>query len=134
MDEVIQNPNSGVIDTGLTLYDLNKQLVEKLPMLTDIVIEKKQKEIRKFINTIHPNVKYYMLLCNELNYYTLFHRDITNKLELQNEMVECLKDLGAIQAIDTLEDKTAIECWIKNETGTYMLLFFPYDMGVIECQ
>ena len=75
-----------------------------------------------------------MLLSNELNYYTLF--DVSEKYEEKAEdiVIECLQNIGVIQQINYNEDTTAIECWVKNKKGTFMLMLFNYDMGVIKCQ
>lgn len=127
---------SYTVDTGMTLYDINKQIIEKLPELTDEDIEKRADDIRKFARTKHVNSNYFMLLGNELNYYTLFSRkhENINSPKIQDEVIECLKYLGTIKSIDVRPDDTAVECWIKNDDGIFMLLFFPYDEGVILCQ
>jgi hypothetical protein len=79
---------------------------------------------------------YYMLLGRDINYYTLFARKPSIELpEIENEVIECLKYLGSIKAIDLNEDKTALEIWVTLENNeAMMLLFFDYTEGVIICQ
>ena len=56
------------------LYDMNKQLMDKEPILSeDAISEAKEKMAGQFFNKIEQ--KYYMLLCNEQRDYTLFNLD-----------------------------------------------------------
>ena len=75
-----------------------------------------------------------MLLCNELRYYTIFH--VCNEYDenVEDIILECLKNIGVIQQINKTEDGRAIECWVKNDKGTFMFMLFNYDEGVISCR
>lgn len=120
-----------MINLGLTKYEVNKMIVAQLPSLIN------EKQLRTSVQLIRDFIKqehYYMLLSNELNYYTLF--DVSAKYEEKAEdiVIECLQNIGVIQQINYNEDNTAIECWIKNKKGTFMLMLFNYDMGVVKCQ
>lgn len=143
MDEEIKIPEedtkvSGSLDTGLTVYEINQQIFSKAPVLTEEQIENKKDVIRHYAHTNKTDSNYFMLLSNELHYYTLFYRKdrANNKYPLiSDEVIECLKWLGAIVAIDYDSNSDCVECWIKDdENQAKMLLFFAYDDGVIECQ
>ena len=60
----------GESSLGVTMYDLNKQLISQLPVLDKDAIVIARKEVQQFINETKNN--YYMLLAREQNYYTLF--------------------------------------------------------------
>ncbi len=120
-----------MINLGLTKYEVNKMIIAQLPSLIN------EKQLRTSVQLIRDFIKqehYYMLLSNELNYYTLF--DVSAKYEekVEDIVIECLQNIGVIQQINYNEDNTAIECWVKNDKGTFMLMLFNYDMGVVKCQ
>ena len=122
------NPEDG----GLTLsiYELNKMVVPKLPDLTEEDIKIEKEEIKKYVSK--PG--YWMLLSNEKKYYTLFH--VLNKTSLnkvEDEVIECLKDLGAIKSIAENDDDV-IEIWIADNEDAFVCYLFNYDKGVIECR
>lgn len=128
-DEWVEyNPENG----GLTLsiYELNKMLVPRLPDLTEEDIKIAKEEIKKYVSK--PG--YWMLLSNEKKYYTLFH--VLNKTSLnkvEDEVIECLKDLGAIKSVAENDDNV-IEIWIADNEDAFVCYLFNYDKGVIECR
>lgn len=120
---------------SVSLYDMNKSIIgKKKPMQTQELLEKKQ-NIRNFVNK--TNNKYYMLLCRELNYYTLFDKQdlLIIKDNIEDAVIECAQDYGDILNINE-SGEGAIEVWIRNneDKNVYMLLFFPYDLGVVICR
>lgn len=122
-----------IIDTGMTLYDANKQIIEKLPSK---ITNGQLKECKEILKEIYNQASYFMLLCNDIHYYTVLQKVKTNEdiIEFHNLVIELLQDNGAIQDILWANDQhDAVECWIKNEKGTFMFMLFPYDWGVVEC-
>lgn len=120
----------------LNMYDINKQVVSQLPGLSIEEIEAKQEIIDEYQN--QEQAKYYMLLCNDLKYYTLFHIDEfdggSQLSFLSNEVLCCLTSFADdIKEIDFTEDKSAIEIWFIKDDETYVMYLFNYDLGVIEC-
>lgn len=118
---------------NLNLYDLNKTAIMQLETISDFSDSKKI--IRDFLK---PAEKYYMLLCRDLNYYTLFYKneDPTEEF-LENVFVECLHDIGnEIKSISVTEDNSAIEIWFipKESSEAVVAYFFNYDRGVVPCQ
>lgn len=139
-NEKIITPTDGVepaeevnkeIDVTMNAYELNKQLIEnQKPM--------KKKELMKArneINTFFFDKKYVMLLCKDLNYYTMFVRQADEGfITLGDEVINCANDLGEIKAIYMAPDNIAFEVWITNDNGTYVAYLFDYEKGVILCK
>ncbi len=127
------NPEEG----GLTvsLYDVNKMAMPNLPDLTDEQINEAKNTIKNFIT---ENSHFWMLLNNEKRYYTIFwlsdHRNISLDPRIEDEVIECLKELGTIKSIEQVDD--AIEAWIidKNDSEAYAYYLFNYDKGVVVCR
>ena len=119
------------------LYDLNKDIMKKVPPLTSKEIEDKKFALQNFFSK--ENGHYYMLLCNEQKDYTVFHlsfsamEGIPSFVTATEEVIECLKNRGKILAIDYMEETGAYECWIRRSGMSYMYALFPYDAAVIEC-
>lgn len=123
-----------VIDTGATLYDLNKQMVIKETLMSPKNIAAAQIKIENWFNTDIDC--YAMLLCNDRRDFTIFHL-----YENQNpnpcaiaaeEVIGCLTDRGDIISIDPTEDR-AWEIWLKINDEAYCYYLFCYDKAVIEC-
>lgn len=117
---------------GLTisLMELNSMAITQLSPLTDEEIVKAKLAIKKF-----ASFGYYMLLSNELKYYTVFdfNKNYTkDNPRLIDEVVACLQDLGEIKSYDINDD--SIEFWITKEDKSYPLYFFDYSGGVIKCR
>lgn len=132
--DAIEGWQSADMESNVTMnaYDLNKQIIGQLKGLSDEDFEEKKNLIRKFCND--TNNEYYMLLCRDINYYTLFKMDLKLADEPINEvLIECAQGIGEIKAIDLTEDNGAIEFWMTYQDETYVAYFFPYDAGVVIC-
>lgn len=121
-----------------TTYDLNKQLIAQMENLENN--EKAMLEAKKIIQTFGQDLKndYYMLLCNDINYYTLFHKEYDpmtwdDLKPLADEVVDCVHDIGAIKSVEKTTD--GIEIWVQPIENEPMVMYlFSYDQGVIECR
>ena len=126
---------SSEIELG-TIYDVNKNLVQKNEAeLTESILNSKKEIVKNFI--IKQNNYYYMLLCNERKDYTVFHWsnicDNEGAMEIAKILVdECLKNRGEIRGIDLTKEKDAVEIWLSIDEEAYCFYFFPYDAAVIE--
>ena len=122
----------------MDLYSINKNAVAALPPLeiTEEVLNK--------IDRLHERLNnvYYMLLCRDMNYYTIFYTVSnwavfgTACTKLGETVVDCLKNVGTIKSIEPVDYDNAIEIWIDtvdNEENpvTYCMYLFPYDEGVV---
>lgn len=126
------------INTGMTLYEVNQAVVNKLEPLDEYVLSAKEVLIKDFIK--NSKNKYYMLLCNELHYYTVFVTGLLNppkeNAPIQREITTCLFKMGTVKSIEETPDKNAIEIWVTTDEdkSSHMFYLFPYDEGVIECE
>ena len=117
--------NSGL---NLGLYDLNKQIIAQLPILSDEELSNK----KTVINQLHEkfNNEYYMLYGKEISYFTLFK--IANSKFFGDEVIECLNNVGDVKCIDMTEPGDAIEIWIQSDMQEVTCLYlFPYDTGLV---
>ena len=136
---------TSVIESGMTLYDLNKDLIKKsCKVLTETEVRKKLEEaVEKYTNTFDLSA-YAMLLCGEQKDYTIFECEkgytCKNKKDiLTQELFECLINRSkSIYSISFLDETGAIEIWlekynINEELGKdiFCYYFFPYDSAII---
>ena len=131
-DKIEKQPLNG--NLNMTLYDLNKAAVAQLPNYSE-ADKQAAKELINAYDDFSTMTRYYMLLCRELNYYTVFQRQFTGLEDFGDVVIECLENLGNIKSIEVTEDKTAIEAWIVNsDNEAYVVYLFNYDQGVIICK
>ena len=125
----------------LSLYELNKQAVKKLPKMDKSTIKARlKKQVSDWYHSYATPPKYIMLLCAEQNYYTVFH-DVNNRgytafaLELLDILTNWYGD-NDIRAIEThmIDDKPvgSIEIWGMWKGSPSVAYLFPYDEGVVE--
>ena len=114
---------------------MNKEIISQLPDLNETQLESRIELIDNYTHS-HFNVPgYYMLLCNELKYYTVFIVDDDYTEPAADIVIECLQDMGHIKEICYNNDKTALECWIQNsDNEVHMFMLFNYEWGIVLCQ
>lgn len=115
-------------------YEYEKQIAQQMPALDNHGFLIAEETMNSFLrDEKNRNAKFLMLLCNELNYYTIFHLS-NNVLRINLPMVSILnflkddpflKSLGDIKYIDNNEDH--IEIWI----GEYYFALFVADTFVV---
>ena len=90
------------LNTGMTFYDMSKEIVSKLsPRITSAELEPCKKILRKF-----KKLGYFMLMCREDNYYTVIRvRKANNPDTFEDLVVELLQQYGDIKDIDYGDDK-----------------------------
>lgn len=118
----------------MTLYDMNKAIINQLPSYTEEDIVKSKEVIEELYN--ETKNYYYMLYGKEIGYFTLFH--ITEEAPLKDRfeevVIECITTLGmSIKSLELTEDHQAIEIWMEtadNDKSVTCLYLFPYDIGV----
>ena len=120
------------LETGMTLYDLNKQLVNQLPTLTKEQLQEKYFLIDEF----GKGKTWCMLLAKYIGYYTIFHHIPKDDEEsFASAVIDCCLYQGNIKSIDWANDsQSMIEIWITIDEESYVFYLFDYEMGVIECQ
>ena len=121
------------------LYDMNKQLMEQEPAISDAELQLAKEHLRNWISANFKQ-KYLMLLCHELRDYTVFNLDKTSTwyaaqpstiFEAANDIIECMTNRGTLLTIDEQGDG-AWELWIRNPEGCFAYYLFPYGEAVIE--
>ena len=119
-------------ETGVTLYDLNKIACGKLPPLNEEQLTKAKEEIKRFI--VDSNNTYFLMICKELSYYTMFITDAESNEDMTDVVIECLNALGILVSVEYSENKV-IEAWIRDDEGNAVIVFMtPYDQGVVKCR
>lgn len=119
--------------SSIDLYTMNQNIINQLPVYTDEDMDKAEDTIHDWIYNGH-RANYYMLLCKELSYYTLFH-SVDNCLieeDFIRELWDVCSYLGPIHDI-SVDDNDAIAIWAEwEDTGVHCFYLFPYDKGVVE--
>ena len=122
-----------LLDSGMNLYDANKQLLANEKPLDPIIKSKKLHNIADMINKNTEKESFYMLLCRERNDYTLFNfRNPQTYSDFINDFNECLHNRGEVLAIDK-QESGAWEIWLRDiETEEIVVYyFFDYNLGVL---
>lgn len=120
---------------GISLYDINKNFMAGQPALSQDELTAGLKVIENYVFDTYKNSTYFMLLCKELSYYTMFVRDSKSSTNiLTNEVLNCLqwiaKDILSIE-LNTINNTP--EIWIRTpEEEIVCMYFFNYDDGVID--
>lgn len=120
-------------NASMNLYDLNKNIMQNIPKEAIPTEEQVKKEINNFVAAVGSN--YYMLLGNEIKYYTIFEKTNSEDLlegsaGLAQEVIWCLCDLGEI--LSCSQEPGAIEFWVRDANDEpQVLYFFDYSAGII---
>lgn len=120
------------VDLGMSLYDLNKQMLANEKPLDIIQFNRKVEEMVHDISKQAEDGKlYWMLLCHERRDYTIFivlTTDGTIK-----EMKPTLMNRGSVLSIDKQEDGN-YEIWIRDENTkeNFAYYLFDYSFGIVQ--
>ena len=108
---------------SMSLYDLNKSIISQLPKLEDLTTATNL--INEFDKVVDS--EYYMLLCRDISYYTIFNHFINSDNEFSNlgeAVLTCAQEIGELVSVEQTTDKNAIEIWVKtNKDSLCMYLF-----------
>lgn len=113
----------------MTLYDLNKAGYAALPKLSKAGWEEARNTLLQFVTTF--NSDFYMLLNNDLHYYTIFtwQSGSYDWHAMVDTIIEIVKDLGKVKAIERNGDN--VEIWIEQDGDCNMYVLFDYERGVV---
>ena len=114
-----------------SLYQLNQGIMKQLPNYTEEQIKELEEKITKWEWKYTDN-SYFMLLCNDIHYYTIFHLDpeFSDFRNLGEGVVYLLKEAGyEIPSDEECDDH--YEIWAKKDDDCYVFMLFPYDQGVV---
>lgn len=117
----------------MTAYDLNKQLILSLGPIKDKELNKFRSDFAGYIREIED--KFFMLLCKEQSYYTIFNYTSRNEsYYFADVLLEVIEAVGSFYNYSIDEENGGVELWIKPEDKeeVFVYYFFPYDAGVVE--
>lgn len=115
----------------MTLYEMNQTAYMRQPQLTSKEIDKAKLKVYDFIYA--NGIEYFMLLCNELKYYTIFDLKVATHTtidEMVEELFDIVNELGTLRGIEVYDQR--IEFWIYKYDRCHAYLLFSYDEGVIK--
>lgn len=122
----LKSNNNGV---KLTLKELNQQIMEQVPALKQADINDAIKLINTFAAQTHQ--KHFMFMCPEHKYYTLLEQSKHYEFgSLGAAIFACCENIGEVKSV-SLNDCSAIEVWITDDTSTECYYLFAYDDGMV---
>lgn len=118
-----------MIDSNIkmNLYELNKQIMAQMEPYDIDKWEQAEKDINAWDS--EQKASYYMLLCKEISYYTVFVNDGYEFHNLGQAVRECLEFVGNVVDIEINQD--VIEIWIRELDNAYCLHLFNYEEGIV---
>ena len=122
-----------VVDPSGTLsnYDIHKQLYAQMEP-NEETLNKQLANVGAWFSA-NMSCKYWMLMCKEISYYTVFHFNSFNWNKAVEELKKTLDFRGTLVDVSYVHGQDAYECWIRNPEGDVeMYYLFPYDWGVVE--
>ena len=123
----------GDINLGMNIYDMNKQIISQMDILDEEGYNIARQRLDDLVKL--SDQTYYMLLCRDINYYTIFKINVLadNLMRFSEEVIDCVHDIGAIKSVEPVPGD-AIEIWAHPVYGDPVVMYlFPYDVGVVEC-
>lgn len=134
--ENIENAEMAKVDLPeltVDMYTLNRSLYTSATPLSPTKIREGFEKVQRTYNAAKEST-YYMLLNNELKYYTLFHKSADSIESFGDVVRECIEGFGTIKDVASVENN-AFEIWVTTEKNeTYCFMLFDYTAGVIEVQ
>ena len=116
------------LDTGLTLYEMNKNIISQMEKM------ERKLQIEKINESFQVKNLHYMLLCRDINYYSIFLQD-SEKIQsesaefssLGDAVITCLEEsFQEVIFVDNDSNKEAVEIWVKF-SDEEILLFMLFD-------
>lgn len=116
---------------SMSLYELNLSMYASKENLTSKQIKEGKKIIKDYARK--NKGEFYLLLNNELKYYTIFQVGQEVNQALQNEVYDLLLEFDNVKAIE-LNDEGLVEIWATYQGTLGLFMLFEYSGGVIKCQ
>ena len=117
---------------NMSLYEINQNLMSQMPDYTPEQIKELENKVDSWVNEKYLSNKYFMLLCNDIHYYTLFHLnpEKSDFRTVGEGLTYLLYEAGyTISAEEECDDH--FEIWGKKDKKAFAFMLFPYDQGVI---
>lgn len=119
-------------EVKVNLYEINKTVMSQMKPI-NLKQRLEAVEIIKEFCGAATSDNYYMLLCKDLNYYTIFTVKNNNigSTPIAPTVIQCAEDMGQIVSIEKNNDMNSIEIWVKSDNDAYCMIFFDYTAGVV---
>ena len=117
---------------NMSLYDINKSLMSQMPDYSSEQIKELENKVDNWVNEKYLSNEYFMLLCNDIHYYTLFHLnpEKSDFRTVGEGLTYLLYEAGyTISAEEDYPDH--FEIWGKKDKDAAAFMLFPYDQGVV---
>lgn len=116
-------------------YTINKQMYAKITPPTSDKVNQMFVNVGAWLST-HYKSHYYMLLNNELHYYTTFNLKEPNFDKMIQDLKECLFPRGRVLDIEYQHAEDCYQIWIKEykTNEVYMFMLFEASDFVIEVE
>jgi hypothetical protein len=119
------------ISSGATIAEIKRSVLEEMGPLNEDELLLIPSVFAEYKKAIKQN--FYMLICKDINYITLFKTAEQAKGDFSSEVYEIIKELGTIYDVGRTSDGLALEIWIKPlEDELRCFLLFGYDNGIVE--
>ena len=125
-------PMDAKSEIKVNLYEINKTAMAQMKPLNF-------KQRLEAVNVIDEfcggatSDNYYMLLCKDLNYYTIFtvRNNNIGSTPIASTVLKCAENMGQIVSVEKNNDMNSIEIWVKDKNDAYCMIFFDYTAGVV---
>lgn len=128
---------NATISTGMTIFDMNKGIISKEPLLDwedKENIAKLAERMRDWFS--EDGDSFYLMYGRDIHYVTLFNSYTTRKKDnFLYELKGILSEVGDIISLDfdNIEGAHSVEIWVRTADSPAELLYLmPFDKGVIE--
>lgn len=117
---------------NVSLYDINKSTMAQMQPISLKQRLEAVKIIKDFCSGATSD-NYFMLLCRDLNYYTIFpvRNNNANSQAVGTAVLTCAENVGQIVDVERNTDTNSIEIWIKTNDDAYCMFFFDYTKGIV---
>lgn len=108
----------------MSLYEMNQNFMATQPPLSAEEASSLVDSIIKEYTINHLTSKYFMLLCKDINYYTIFVNSSYEEEKFTDIILDCLKNVGQILSIELNKENNTPEIWVRTPEGKTMCMFY----------
>lgn len=122
------------VDSGMTVYDMYKQLTVKQEPMDAIYFNQ---EMLRIASDDDMKANYLMLLCNDRRDYSIFHNNDSKDFNhsFAKELAETLWNRGDCLLVEK-QDNGSYEIWVRDRSTkeNFCYFLFNYDNAIIEVE
>lgn len=113
-------------EMNMTMYDFNKAVYQNMPPLEPNEFTEDMVSISLWFSS-KEKTKHFMLLCRELNDYTIFEFDTYNYDDARNKLSALIASRGKPMDIDYNHDTDTYDIWVQKNGEIYMYKLFDCE-------